>query len=137
MNLARSVLRGAAACPDRIPFFRAKSGLNKSILDQGWFEFRRQLDYKLAWRGGQLIAVPARNTSRTCPACGHVSKDNRLTQARFACVCCGYEANADVVGAINVLRAGHARFACEVSGAVMPPAAGTLRSDSGAAQCRV
>ncbi|WP_460786286.1 RNA-guided endonuclease InsQ/TnpB family protein, partial [Melaminivora jejuensis] len=36
---------------------RAKSGLNKSILDQGWYEFRRQLEYKLAWTGGMLIAV--------------------------------------------------------------------------------
>ncbi|MFC3333505.1 hypothetical protein ACFOEM_13945 [Paenalcaligenes hominis] len=36
-----------------------------------------------------------------------------------------------MVGAINVLRAGHAQFACEVSGAVRPPAAGTHRSDSG------
>ena len=115
---------------------RAKSGLNKSILDQGWFEFRRQLDYKLAWSGGWLIAVSPRNTSRTCPCCGHVSADNRQTQARFACVECGFEENADVVGAINVLRAGHARLACEVSGAVMPPAAGTHRSDSWAAQCR-
>ncbi|MFN3785801.1 MAG: hypothetical protein ACK4RS_03070, partial [Thiothrix sp.] len=44
-----------------------------------------------------------------------------------------FEDNADVVGAINVLRAGHARFACAVSGEVMPPAAGTHRSDSGAA----
>lgn len=34
-----------------------------------------------------------------------------------------------MVGAINVLRAGHARFACEVSGAALPPAAGTHRSD--------
>jgi putative transposase len=115
---------------------RAKSGLNKSILDQGWFEFRRQLDYKLAWNGGWLIAVPPQNTSRTCPCCGHVSADNRQTQAQFLCVECGFEENADVVGAINVLRAGHARFACEVSGAAMPPAAGTHRSDSGAAQCR-
>ena len=115
---------------------QAKSGLNKSILDQGWFEFRRQLDYKLAWKGGHLIAVPPRNTSRTCPCCGHVSADNRQTQARFACVECGFEENADVVGAINVLRAGHARFACEVSGAIMPPAAGTHRSDSGVAPCR-
>ncbi|MBI6906711.1 transposase, partial [Pseudomonas aeruginosa] len=103
---------------------RAKSGLNKAILDQGWFEFRRQLDYKLAWRGGWLVTVPPQNTSRTCPCCGHVSADNRQTQARFACVECGFEDNADVVGAINVLRAGHARFACEVSGEVMPPAAG-------------
>lgn len=110
---------------------RAKSGLNKAILDQGWFEFRRQLDYKLAWNGGHLIAVPPKNTSRTCPCCGHISKDNRATQARFACVECGFEENADVVGAINVLRAGHARLACEVSGATMPPAAGTHRSESG------
>ncbi len=115
---------------------RAKSGLNKAILDQGWFEFRRQLDYKLAWNGGYLIAVPPRNTSRTCPCCGHVSADSRLTQARFRCVGCGFEENADVVGAINVLRAGHARFACEVSDAVRSPAAGTHRSGSGAAQCR-
>ena len=104
---------GTAEQPGRN--IRAKSGLNKSILDQGWFEFRRQLDYKLAWQGGWLVAMPPQNTSRTCPCCGHVSADNRQTQARFACVECGFEENADVVGAINVLRAGHARFACEVS----------------------
>ena len=115
---------------------RAKSGLNKSILDQGWFEFRRQLYYKLAWRGGWLVAVPPKNTSRTCPCCGHVSADNRKTQAQFLCVECGFEENADLVGAINVLRAGHARFACEVNAAVRASAAGTHRSDSGAAQCR-
>ena len=91
---------------------RAKSGLNKAILDQGWAEFRRQLDYKLAWNGGHLVAVPPQNTSRACPACGHVSAANRQTQARFECVECGFEDNADVVGAINVLRAGHARLAC-------------------------
>jgi len=38
---------------------KAKSGLNKAILDQGWLEFRRQLQYKLDWSGGMLIAVPS------------------------------------------------------------------------------
>ncbi|MFC3331020.1 RNA-guided endonuclease InsQ/TnpB family protein [Paenalcaligenes hominis] len=114
---------------------RAKSGLNKAILDQGWFEFRRQLEYKLAWTGGWLVAVPPHYTSQTCPECGHCSQSNRPTQAQFVCVACGVKENADVVGAINVLRAGHAQFACEVSGAVRPPAAGTHRSDSGTAQC--
>jgi putative transposase len=132
-NMSKSAA-GTADAPGRN--VRAKSGLNKSILDQGWFEFRRQLEYKMAWNGGWLITVPPQYTSRTCPCCGHVSADNRRTQARFECVECGFEENADVVGAINVLRAGHARFACEVSGAAMPPAAGTHRSDSGAAQCR-
>jgi putative transposase len=126
-NMSRSAA-GTTVAPGK--HVRAKSGLNKAILDQGWFEFRRQLDYKLTWNGGHLIAVPPQNTSRTCPCCGQVSADNRQTQARFACVDCGFEENADRVGAINVLRAGHARLACEVSGAVMPPAAGTHRSDS-------
>ena len=91
---------------------RAKSGLNKSILDQGWFEFRRQLEYKMAWRGGYVIAVPPQYTSQTCPCCGRVSKDNRQSQARFECVDCGFEGNADVVGAINVLARGHRVLAC-------------------------
>ena len=89
-----------------------KSGLNKAILDQGWGEFRRQLDYKMAWKGGMLFAVPAHHTSQTCPCCAHVSKDNRKTQAQFVCVECGYENNADVVGAINVLERGHRLLAC-------------------------
>lgn len=150
-NMSRSAV-GNIEKPGRN--VRAKSGLNKAILDQGWFEFRRQLDYKLTWNGGWLIAVPPQNTSRTCPACGHVSADNRKTQARFECVECGHEDNADVVGAINILGRGMkmlegqdtadasagcastARIACEVSDAAGSPAAGTRRSDSGAVQCR-
>lgn len=108
---------------------RQKSGLNRNILDQGWFEFRRQLDYKLAWRGGYLITVPAKNTSRRCPSCDYISGDNRKTQATFLCQQCGFSANADEVGAINILRAGHAQLACEVNDAVMSSAAGTHRSE--------
>ena len=83
-----------------------KSGLNRAILDQSWTEFRRQLDYKAQWQGGALVAVPSHNTSRTCPCCGHTDKENRLTQAQFECVECGYRNNADVVGAINILERG-------------------------------
>ena len=95
---------------------RAKAGLNRSILNQGWAEFRRQLEYKMLWAGGQFLTVPPHNTSRRCPQCGHVARENRRTQADFACIDCGYSENADLVGAINILRAGHARFACEVNG---------------------
>lgn len=108
-NMSKSAA-GSSEAPGKN--VRAKSGLNKSIFDQGWFEFRRQLEYKQAWRGGDVVAVPPRNTSRTCPCCGHVSAENRQTQARFVCVECGYENNADLVGAINVLAAGHAVLAC-------------------------
>lgn len=92
---------------------RAKSGLNRRILDQGWGEFRRQLGYKLEWSGGRLLLVDPRDTSRTCAQCGHVSRDNRQTQAVFRCVACRHTANADTNAAINILRrAGQARIAC-------------------------
>jgi putative transposase len=86
------------------------------------------------------------NTSRTCPCCGHVSKDNRKTQINFICVECGFAANADYIAAINILGRGlkmlkgqdtadasagcesTARIACEVNGEVRPSAAGTHRN---------
>ena len=107
---------------------RQKSGLNRSILDQGWYGFFQMLSYKLEQRGGKLIKVDPRNTSRTCPRCGLASAENRKSQATFACIGCGYRSNADEVGAINILRAGRARLACETSGAVRPLSAGTQRN---------
>lgn len=108
-NLSRSA-SGTVEQPGRN--VRAKAGLNRSILDQGWFEFRRQLEYKQGWRGGIVVVVDPRNTSRTCPVCGHVAKENRPTPSRFECVACGYTAHADVNAACNILAAGHAVMAC-------------------------
>ena len=106
---------------------RQKSGLNRSILDQGWYGSFQMLSYKLEQRGGKLIKVDPKNTSRTCPRCGLVSAENRKSQATFACIGCGYRSNADEVRAINVLRAGRAQLACAMSGAVRPLSAGTRR----------
>ncbi len=93
---------------------RAKSGLNRSILGQGWYEMRRQLEYKQLWSGGQVLAVPPAYTSQRCACCGHTAKENRLSQSKFRCQVCGYTANADVNvnGARNILAAGHAVLAC-------------------------
>ncbi|MFB7085570.1 RNA-guided endonuclease InsQ/TnpB family protein [Streptomyces sp. NPDC056296] len=85
----------------------AKAGLNRSILDAGWAQFLGILADKAESAGRLVVPVDARNTSRTCPECGHGAKENRVTQANFACVRCGFAANADHVGATNVLnRAG-------------------------------
>lgn len=99
---------------------RAKSGLNKSILDQGWYEFRRQLAYKLTWLGGNLLVIPPEYTSQTCSKCGCIDKNNRPTQARFKCTACGFESNADHNAALNILAAGHAVSACGVGKAQAP-----------------
>ncbi|RGD56551.1 transposase [Kitasatospora xanthocidica] len=87
----------------------AKAGLNRSISDAGWGVFLTILHAKAESAGREVIAVDPRNTSRTCPHCGHVAKENRPTQEAFHCVACDHEAHADTVGAINVLRAGLVR----------------------------
>ncbi|MEU6427775.1 transposase [Microbispora sp. NPDC046973] len=84
----------------------AKSGLNRSILDAGWGVFLRVLAHKAESAGRKLIAANPANTSRTCSRCGHCAKDNRLTQAEFACTACGHTAHTDVNAAKNILRAG-------------------------------
>jgi putative transposase len=86
-----------------------KSGLNRSILDAGWGVFLDVLHAKAESAGRVIVEVDPRNTSRTCPECGHVAKENRVTQADFACVSCRYTGHADAVGALNILRAGLAR----------------------------
>ncbi len=90
----------------------AKSGLNRSILDQGWYEFKRQLKYKQEWAGGRVILVDPRNTSQTCSVCSHTAAENRQTQAHFECVSCGHAENADSNAAKNILAAGRAAIAC-------------------------
>lgn len=96
--------RGTVAEPGRN--VRQKAGLNRSILEHGWYQFESFLTYKLAASGGTLVKVDPRNTSRTCSACGAIDARSRESQATFACVHCGHEAHADVNAAINILRAG-------------------------------
>ncbi|MDQ0955322.1 putative transposase [Streptomyces phaeochromogenes] len=87
----------------------AKAGLNHSISDAGWGVFLTILNAKAESAGREVVAVDPRDTSRTCPECGHVSAENRPTQEKFHCLSCGHSAHADTVGALNVLRAGLVR----------------------------
>ena len=90
---------------------KAKSGLNKSKLDQGWFEFKRQVDYKSTWSGGKLVLVSPRNTLRKCRKCEYIDKENRKSQAVFECVECDQKENADVNASHNILAVGKAVIA--------------------------
>lgn len=92
-----------------------KRGLNRSILNQGWGIFAHQLAYKLEDRDGRLALVDARNTSRTCSACGAINAESRKSQARFACVDCGHEEHADVGAAKEILRRSTVRLDAEGS----------------------
>lgn len=82
---------------------RAKAALNREILERGWGEFRRQLDYKCRWYGSRLVAVSAAYTSQTCSACKVVDAKSRESQARFHCRACGHVEHADVNAARVIL----------------------------------
>ena len=82
---------------------KAKAGLNRSILGNNWGRLLKRLKDKMDANGGRLVVVPAAYTSQTCHKCGHVASENRDSQADFKCVECGYEANADVNAATNIL----------------------------------
>jgi putative transposase len=91
---------------------KAKSGLNRAILDQGWYEFRRQREYKQQWKGGRVVAVKPAYTSIECSECHHREKESRRTQSEFRCVNCAHEEHADLNAAKNILAAGRAVNAC-------------------------
>jgi putative transposase len=98
-NMVRSA-RGTVEKPGRK--VRQKSGLNRSILDQGWGMFGVFLGYKLPERGGEVGYVPARNSSRECFVCGLVDERNR-NGIKFLCMGCGNVDHADT-NASNVIK---------------------------------
>jgi len=99
-SMTRSA-RGTLEVPGRN--VRQKAGLNREILNVGWYAFEQMLSYKLEETGGTLVKVPAAYTSQTCSSCGHVDAESRENQATFSCTACGARANADINAARNIL----------------------------------
>jgi putative transposase len=79
-----------------------KRGLSRHLADQGLRQLRTFLEYKLAWSGGSFEAVVPKYTSQKCYACKHTARENRVSQASFACVACGHTDHADVNAAKNI-----------------------------------
>jgi len=74
-------------------------------LQQSWGKFFELLEYKLKRNGGKLIKVDPKYTSQKCSSCGHISKENRQTQAQFICTKCHTTLNADYNASVNILNA--------------------------------
>jgi IS605 OrfB family transposase len=68
-------------------------------------QLRSFITYKAALAGVPVVLVNPRNTSRTCPTCGYIDKNNRVSQSCFSCQSCGFSAAADLVAAENIRRA--------------------------------
>ncbi|MFD7842651.1 RNA-guided endonuclease TnpB family protein [Nocardia sp. NPDC059764] len=83
--------------------------LSREISDAGWGEFARILDYKLSWRGGEVITADRWfASSKTCSACGGLNTTLTLADRIFTCGC-GFRADRDVNAAINLALWARAR----------------------------
>jgi putative transposase len=58
------------------------------------------ITYKANWEGIPVIKINEVWTSKTCPKCKSIGE--RVNQGLFRCLSCGYQANADYVGATNI-----------------------------------
>ncbi len=77
--------------------------LARSIMDGGFFEFRRQLEYKARFYGAAVIVADHWfPSSKTCSCCGSVKAELALSQRLFKCDDCGYEAGRDLNAARNL-----------------------------------
>jgi len=76
--------------------------LSKAVQEQGFFEFRRQLEYKCYDRGIQLIVADRfYPSSRLCSCCGNIKKDLKLSDRVYKCVC-GNVIDRDLQAALNL-----------------------------------
>ena len=77
--------------------------LSRAISDMGFFEFRRQLEYKAARRGGRVVAANRwYPSSKTCSVCGSVRDDMPLSVRRWICPDCGASHDRDLNAARNL-----------------------------------
>ena len=92
---------------------RVKVRKEKRWIFHSWAfrKIQQYIEYKVLERGIPVVYVEAKNTSITCPRCGYVDKRNRRTQALFRCNKCGFQHNADMIGAINIAN----RFRSELA----------------------
>ncbi|QYG01301.1 MULTISPECIES: RNA-guided endonuclease TnpB family protein [Massilia] len=94
--------------------------LSRAIADMGFGELRRQLEYKAAQRGGQVVVVDRwYPSSKTCSCCGYLLAVLDLGTRRWVCPGCGTNHDRDVNAAINLknLAASSAVAACGGEGA--------------------
>ena len=83
--------------------------LAKAIYDCGWYEFRRQLEYKAKWYGSKVKVIGRfEPSSKTCSDCGFTNKDLKLSDRSWTCNACGSKHDRDINAAKNILAFSYA-----------------------------
>jgi putative transposase len=78
--------------------------LARAIGDVGFYEFRRQIEYKCQWYGSYLMVAPRTYpSSNLCPCCGHRKEKLSLTEREYVCDKCGLRIDRDLNAALNLV----------------------------------
>ena len=80
--------------------------LRAHIYDASWAKFFDMLEYKLKEKGGKLIKIDPKNTSKKCSKCGNIKKDLKLSDRVYKCKKCGKEIDRDYNAALNIKQKG-------------------------------
>jgi putative transposase len=77
--------------------------LARAISDAAWSEFARQVSYKQAWRGGQvMVADRWFASSKTCSGCGNSRQTLKPSERTYRCSACGLVIDRDLNAAVNL-----------------------------------
>ena len=80
--------------------------LSKVVQQQGFYEFRRQIEYKSAWNNiPVVIADRFFPSSKLCSCCGNIKKDLKLSDRIYKCEC-GNVIDRDYQAALNLKKYG-------------------------------
>ena len=84
--------------------FEKSHRLNGDLSTFARGRLQQKLMSELNWYGYDYVEVPPDFTSQTCPICSYRNAENRskVNSKLFKCGCCGYEDDADHVGAVNI-----------------------------------
>ena len=80
--------------------------LSKAVQEQGFYEFRKQIEYKAKWNNiPVIIADRFFPSSKICSCCGHIKKDLKLSDRIYKCEC-GNTINRDFQASLNLKKYG-------------------------------
>jgi putative transposase len=105
--------------------------LASAILDGGFYEFKRQIDYKTKWYGSKMTVVDRFfPSSKTCSNCQSIKQDLTLKDRTYKCQICGMEKDRDLNAAINLREKAVSYTVLNACGEVNKPKARRLRTST-------
>jgi putative transposase len=119
-----SELRYAVSREDLTNLIRSLRELPKDhktkLIIMGYSRIERWIDWQAEKHGVPYVKVDPNGTSSECPKCDY-KKLEEVCYRRLRCPRCGFEADRDVIGKLNVRKRGLRKLGIKFSGGALTP----------------